>query len=102
MAWTSRTSNEYRVTGVTHMVPTFSLGQAAVRRTGSHVTLASVGAMMRPTLRAAKALAADGTDAEVIDCRTLVPLDTNTIKTSVGEDEDADVGEAVCVVETGA
>ena len=63
-----------------HLVP---LGRAAVRRSGSDVTLVSVGAMMRPTLRAAKALAADGIDAEVIDCRTLVPLDTETIKASV-------------------
>ena len=63
-----------------HLVP---LGQAAIRRSGNDVTLVSVGAMMRPTLRAAKALAVNGIEAEVIDCRTLVPLDTDTIKASV-------------------
>ena len=65
-----------------HLVP---LGRAAVRRPGSDVTLVSVGAMMRPTQRAAKTLAADDIEAEVIDCRTLVPLDTETIKASVAK-----------------
>ena len=63
-----------------HLVP---LGEAAIRRDGKDLTLVSVGAMMKPTLQAAKALEADGVDAEVIDCRTLVPLDTDTIKASV-------------------
>ncbi len=63
-----------------HLVP---LGRAAIRRSGTDVTLVSVGAMMQPTLRATKALAADGIEAEVIDCRTLVPLDTRAISESV-------------------
>ena len=63
-----------------HLVP---LGEAAIRREGKDVSLVSVGAMMKPTLQAAKTLAADGVDAEVIDCRTLVPLDTDTIIASV-------------------
>ena len=63
-----------------HLVP---FGEAAIRREGSHVTLVSVGAMMKPTIQAAHGLAEDGIDAEVIDCRTLVPLDTETIKASV-------------------
>ena len=60
-------------------------GEAAIREEGADVTLVSVGAMMKPTLAAAKKLAADGISAEVIDCRTLVPLDTETIKASVAK-----------------
>ena len=63
-----------------HLVP---LGEAAIRRAGNDITLVSVGAMMKPTFQAAQALEADGIDAEVIDCRTLVPLDTATIIESV-------------------
>ena len=63
-----------------HLVP---FGKAAVRRQGKDITLVSVGAMMKPTLSAARNLESDGIDAEVIDCRTLVPLDTETIKVSV-------------------
>jgi pyruvate dehydrogenase E1 component beta subunit len=63
-----------------HLVP---LGEAAIRREGNDITLVSVGAMMKPTFQAAQALEADGIDAEVIDCRTLVPLDTATIIESV-------------------
>ncbi len=65
-----------------HLVP---FGEAAIREEGADVTLVSVGAMMKPTLAAAKKLAADGISAEVIDCRTLVPLDTETIKASVAK-----------------
>lgn len=63
-----------------HLVP---LGEAAIRREGNDITLVSVGAMMKPTFQAAQALEADGIDAEVIDCRTLVPLDTATVIESV-------------------
>ena len=65
-----------------HLVP---FGEAAIRREGTDITLVSVGAMMKPTLRAAQKLGEDGIDAEVIDCRTLVPLDTETIKDSVAK-----------------
>ena len=63
-----------------HLVP---LGKAAIREEGSDLTLVSQGSMMKPTLTAAKALRAEGVDVEVIDCRTLVPLDTDTIYSSV-------------------
>ncbi len=64
---------------------TIPFGSAQVRRPGADVTLVSVGAMMKPTLQAAQALAENNIDAEVIDCRTLVPLDTDTIITSVAK-----------------
>ena len=59
------------------------IDRAAVRRPGTKVTLICYGGMLGRTLEAADALARDGIDAEVIDLRTLRPLDTETILTSV-------------------
>ncbi|HET7216793.1 MAG TPA: alpha-ketoacid dehydrogenase subunit beta [Vicinamibacterales bacterium] len=56
---------------------------ATVRRAGTHLTILAYGATVHKALAAAGALAADGTDAEVIDLRTLRPLDITTIETSV-------------------
>ncbi|ELY54470.1 alpha-ketoacid dehydrogenase subunit beta [Natronolimnohabitans innermongolicus] len=55
------------------------LGEAAVRREGSDVSVYTWGAMTRPTLEAAENLESEGIDAEVIDLRTLSPLDEETI-----------------------
>lgn len=62
---------------------TLPLGQARIAREGSDLTLISWGAMLRPTLEAAEALKASGLSAEVMDLRTLSPLDIETIITSV-------------------
>jgi pyruvate dehydrogenase E1 component beta subunit len=59
-----------------------SLGEAAVRREGSDVSVFTWGAMTRPTVEAAEELAAEGIDAEVVDLRTLSPLDEETIVAS--------------------
>lgn len=59
------------------------LGKANVVREGKDVTLISYGAMIHPTLDAAEAAAAKGIDCEVIDLRTLMPLDIETIERSV-------------------
>ena len=56
---------------------------AAVRRTGADVTLIAYGGTVATALSAAGALAGDGIDAEVIDLRTLRPLDDATIMGSV-------------------
>jgi pyruvate dehydrogenase E1 component beta subunit len=61
---------------------TVPLGEAAVRREGSDVSVYTWGAMTRPTLEAAEDLAEDGIDCEVVDLRTLSPLDEETIKES--------------------
>ena len=61
---------------------TIPIGVAAVVRAGTDVTLVAYGAMLREALRAAGALEADGISAEVIDLRTLSPLDAATIVTS--------------------
>jgi pyruvate/2-oxoglutarate/acetoin dehydrogenase E1 component len=59
------------------------LGKAIVRREGKHLTILSYAAMMYTSLEAAEALAEEGIEAEVIDLRTLLPLDEETILRSV-------------------
>ena len=59
------------------------IGKAKVRRVGSHVTLTAHSRMVGLALKAAEELAADGIEAEVVDLRTLRPLDTATIIDSV-------------------
>jgi 2-oxoisovalerate dehydrogenase E1 component beta subunit len=63
-----------------HIVP---LGSAAIRRLGSDVTLISYGQTVYHCLSAADALAEQGVSAEVIDLRSLVPLDEKTIFASL-------------------
>jgi pyruvate dehydrogenase E1 component beta subunit len=65
-----------------HLVP---FGVAATLREGKDVTLVAIGHMVKPALAAAKALAEQGIEAEVIDPRTLVPLDEAAILRSVGK-----------------
>jgi len=55
------------------------LGEAAVRREGTDVSVFTYGAMTRPTLDAAEELADDGIDAEVVDLRSVSPLDRESI-----------------------
>ena len=59
------------------------IGCAAIRRTGSDVTIVSWSYMLTTALAAADALATDGIAAEVIDLRSLQPLDMGTILESV-------------------
>ncbi|MFN7087191.1 MAG: alpha-ketoacid dehydrogenase subunit beta [Burkholderiales bacterium] len=59
------------------------IDRAAVRREGSDVSLITYGGSLDKTLQAAQVLAQEGIDAEVIDLRTLRPLDDATIMTSV-------------------
>lgn len=58
-------------------------GQAAVRREGGDLTLIATGVMVNRALAASEKLAADGIDVEVIDPRTLFPLDVDTLVGSV-------------------
>lgn len=59
------------------------LGVADVKRPGGDVTIVAIGTMVGEALAAAEALAAEGIDAEVLDPRTLVPLDVDAIRASV-------------------
>jgi acetoin:2,6-dichlorophenolindophenol oxidoreductase subunit beta len=61
------------------------LGKADIKRVGSDVTIVAIAGAMRPTLEAAKVLAAEGVSAEVVDPRTLKPLDLPTIIGSVAK-----------------
>ncbi|MEC4719338.1 pyruvate dehydrogenase complex E1 component subunit beta [Noviherbaspirillum sp. CPCC 100848] len=63
-----------------HVIP---LGKAAVARVGSDVTIVSYAKMVGSCLQAAEALAAEGISAEVIDLRSLKPLDEEAILRSV-------------------
>ena len=58
---------------------TVDLGEAAVRREGSDISVFTWGAMTRPTMEAAETLAEEGIDCEVVDLRTLSPLDDESI-----------------------
>jgi len=62
---------------------TIPLGLADVKRPGEHVTVVATGKMVHTALGAAQKLSADGIEAEIIDPRTLSPLDAETILTSV-------------------
>ncbi|UCE02359.1 MAG: alpha-ketoacid dehydrogenase subunit beta [Candidatus Latescibacterota bacterium] len=59
------------------------IGKAEVRRQGSDITIVTYGAMLHRSLEAAEKLAADGVEAEVVDLRTLLPLDDTTVMESV-------------------
>jgi pyruvate/2-oxoglutarate/acetoin dehydrogenase E1 component len=61
------------------------IDRAAVRRSGGDLTLITYGGSLGKTLQAADALAQDGIRAEVIDLRTLRPLDDATIMASVAK-----------------
>ncbi len=71
------------------------IGQAKVRRQGDDVVLVSYGGSMAETLRAADELTIQGVSAEVIDLRSLMPWDKETVLTSV-----ARTGRAVLVSES--
>ncbi|MGE5538649.1 MAG: alpha-ketoacid dehydrogenase subunit beta [Gemmatimonas sp.] len=75
------------------------LGKAAVKRRGRDVTVVALSKMVPEALSAAETLAKDGIDVEVVDLRTLCPLDENTVLDSVkktGRLVVADEGSIVC------
>jgi pyruvate/2-oxoglutarate/acetoin dehydrogenase E1 component len=80
------------VPGGEHVVP---LGLGAVVREGSDVTLVAAAKSVHDALEAANGLAAEGVSAEVIDVRTIRPLDSETIIASVQKTN------RLCVVEEG-
>ena len=61
------------------------IGRAVVRREGRDLSILTYGAMVWTALDAAETLEAEGIDAEVVDLRTLFPLDEETILNSVGK-----------------
>lgn len=77
----------YALTGPVPEDPDFMVpfGEAAVVREGKDVTIIGVGIMVQKALAAAKKLTNKSIDAEVIDPRTLVPLDKDTLIKSVAK-----------------
>ncbi|WP_144668435.1 alpha-ketoacid dehydrogenase subunit beta [Bacillus altitudinis] len=74
----------YNITGdVPERYYTLPIGQADVKREGSDVTIFAVGKQVYTALEAAEQLSAQGIEAEVIDPRSLSPLDEEAILTSV-------------------
>jgi pyruvate dehydrogenase E1 component beta subunit len=86
----------YGHTGEVPKLPDYviPIGKARVVRSGRHVTIISWSNGMSYSLKAADELAKEGIEAEVIDLRTLRPMDTETIVASVKK-----TGRAVCVEE---
>jgi 2-oxoisovalerate dehydrogenase E1 component beta subunit len=64
---------------------TVPLGKAVVRREGTDLTVVSYGLMHHYALEAAERLAADGIQAEIIDLRSIYPLDMDTVLESVAK-----------------
>ena len=65
-----------------YLVP---FGRAEIRQRGTDITVVAIGNMMKEGLKAAKSLTSRGVSVEVIDPRTLVPLDMDTILASVAK-----------------
>lgn len=95
--------------GVTGMIPeeeyTIPLGQADIKREGSDVTVVATLLMVHRALGAAKVLAQEGISVEIIDPRTLAPLDLETIVKSVKKtgklvivDEEPKIGSAAAEI----
>jgi len=61
------------------------LGKADIKRAGEDVTIVAISRMVQQALAAAEELAAEGIEAEVVDPRTLSPLDAETILASVAK-----------------
>jgi len=64
---------------------TIPFGVADIKREGTDVTVVAIGWMVTAALAAAEALAEDGISVEVVDPRTLVPMDKETIRASVAK-----------------
>lgn len=69
-------------TDADYLVP---IGKAAIKREGADVTLVAIAGAMRPANEAADALSKEGISVEVIDPRTIKPLDIDTIVSSVAK-----------------
>lgn len=70
------------------------VGKARIARTGKHATVVTYSAMVHEALRAADELAEEGWDIEIVDLRSVKPIDTDTILASV-----ARTGRLLCVSE---
>jgi pyruvate dehydrogenase E1 component beta subunit len=95
--------NHTQLLGIDEEVPAgdlaIPLGKAAVKRKGRDITVVGLSKMVPEALAAAATLAKDGIDVEVVDLRTLCPLDEATVLESVkrtGRLVVADEGSLIC------
>ncbi|MEM9320289.1 MAG: alpha-ketoacid dehydrogenase subunit beta [Pseudomonadota bacterium] len=70
------------------------IGRAEIVRSGRHLTIVATSVMVHKALQSAETLAAEGIDAEVIDLRTIRPMDRETVLASVRK-----TGRLICVYE---
>ena len=77
-----QTHNKSPYPGPGHMIP---FGRARIAREGGDVTVVTYGALVERAVRAATLLAQQGSQAEVIDLRSLSPFDWETVAASVGK-----------------
>jgi pyruvate/2-oxoglutarate/acetoin dehydrogenase E1 component len=73
------------------------LGQAAIRREGADITVITYSGSVPVVLEAAEVLAAEGIEVEVVDLRTIVPLDWDTVFSSVSKTRRAMVVHEACL-----
>jgi len=71
------------------------IGKARIARTGRHATVVATSAMVHEALKAARTLAEEGWEIEVVDLRSAKPMDTDTVLASV-----ARTGRLLCVAES--
>ena len=88
-------SGLFDIEGPVPETETISLGEAEVKRSGADVTVIGTSLTVQRALAVAETLASEGIDVEVVDPRTLVPFDLDTIMASVEK-----TGRAVVVDET--
>ena len=78
------------------------IGEADVKREGSDVTVVAISKMVLEALKAADELEAEGISLEVVDTRTLVPMDTPTIRRSVRKTGRAVIVDEACITGSAA
>jgi pyruvate/2-oxoglutarate/acetoin dehydrogenase E1 component len=81
---------------------TIPLGQAAIRRQGTDVTVVALARMVHEALAAAEELEKEGISVEVVDPRTLIPMDRETIKASVARTGRLVVVDEACITGSAA
>jgi acetoin:2,6-dichlorophenolindophenol oxidoreductase subunit beta len=75
----------YSIKGPGPEAETIAIGEAAVAREGKDLTIVSIAKGVRDALQAADTLSGDGLEVEVVDLRSLRPLDVDTVLASVGK-----------------
>jgi pyruvate dehydrogenase E1 component beta subunit len=81
---------------------TLPLGSADVKRAGADVTVIAIARMVQESLAAAETLAAEGISVEVVDPRTLVPLDRETLRGSARKTGRVVIVDEACVTGSAA